>query len=159
MCLHPDDPPFPVLELPRIAGTQEDYEMIMNKNNSVANGITFCSGFLFSRSDNNLIDFLNALGEKVHFAHLRNTTVMNEYGSFCESGHLEGGADMAKIVKLLLKEMHRRKDLGLENYQIPICPYHGLKLEKDHNIASNPGYPYYGRIKGLAEILELKKEL
>ena len=159
MCLHPDDPPFPVLGLPRIAGTKEDYEWIMQQNNSVANGITFCSGSLSSRSDNNLIDFLNVLGEKVHFAHLRNTTVLNEDGSFCESGHLEGGADMPKIVELLHDEMRRRRDSGMENHQIPMRPDHGLKLKEDLNIASNPGYSYHGRVQGLAEISELEKGL
>ncbi len=159
MCLHPDDPPFPVLGLPRIAGTTEDYKLIMQRNSSSSNGITFCSGSLSSRVDNDLIEFLHALGEKVYFAHLRNTTILNEDGSFCESGHIEGGADMAKIIELLHSEMRKRRDSGIENYQIPMRPDHGLKLKEDSGIASNPGYPYYGRIKGLSEISELEERI
>lgn len=159
MCLHPDDPPFPVLGLPRVAGTKEDYSWIMQQNNSTSNGITFCSGSLSSRKDNDLIKFLETHGENVHFAHLRNTTILNDVGSFCESGHLEGGADMAQIVELLHKEMQRRKNQGIENHQIPMRPDHGLKLMEDDNISANPGYPFYGRAKGLEEISELERQV
>lgn len=156
MCLHPDDPPFPVLGLPRIAGTTEDYQWIMDQNRSPSNGITFCSGSLSSRADNDLSYFLKIHREKVHFAHLRNTTILDEDGSFCESGHLEGGADMAQIVEILHHEMTRRKDLGQEDWQMPMRPDHGLKLAKDHYIHANPGYPFYGRKKGLEEISALE---
>lgn len=159
MCLHPDDPPFPVLGLPRIAGTEAYFKWIMEQNKSVANGITFCSGSLSSRPDNNLVDFLARHADMVHFAHLRNTTILNKDGSFCESGHLEGGVDMAKIIALLHNEMQRRKDSGIENHQIPMRPDHGLKMKEDRDIASNPGYPYYGRIKGLKEIGHIEKDL
>ncbi|MCL4155968.1 UNVERIFIED_CONTAM: hypothetical protein GTU68_039780, partial [Idotea baltica] len=141
MCLHPDDPPYPVLGLPRIAGTQEDFQWIMDQQPSPANGITFCSGSLSSRADNDLITFLKKLGSRVHFAHLRNTTILDETGSFCESGHLEGGADMVQIIKLLHAEMARRQKYGDQNHQIPLRPDHGLKLQKDLKIHANPGYP------------------
>jgi len=156
MCLHPDDPPFPVLGLPRIAGTIKDYQWIMGQNPSPSNGITFCSGSLSSREDNDLIDFLKIHKEKVHFAHLRNTTILDEDGSFCESGHVEGGADMKEIVKIFQEEMLRRKEIGMENWQIPMRPDHGLKQADDQNINANPGYPFYGRIKGLEEIINLE---
>ena len=159
MCLHPDDPPFPVLGLPRIAGTSEDYKWIMDQHQSPANGITFCSGSLSSRAGNDLPAFLKTHGEKVHFAHLRNTTILDDDGSFCESGHVDGGADMEQIVKLLYKEMHHRKDLDLGNYQIPMRPDHGLKMAEDKNIDSNPGYPFFGRKKGLEEITDLEENL
>lgn len=157
MCLHPDDPPFPVLGLPRIAGTVADYRWIMDQNQSSANGITFCSGSLSSRPDNNLTSFLNTHIEKVHFAHLRNTTLLNEDGSFCESGHLEGGADMGKVIKQFHMDMKRRRDFEIEHHQIPMRPDHGLKLKEDKLLNANPGYPYYGRKKGLDELIMLEK--
>ncbi len=159
MCLHPDDPPFPVLGLPRIAGTLEDYLWIMGQQPSPSNGITFCSGSLSSRIDNDLIEFLKHLGDRVHFAHLRNTTILNKTGSFCESGHLEGGADMNQIIRMLHAEMQRRKESGAANPIIPMRPDHGLKLQKDLKIHANPGYPYYGRIKGLEELSTLEDRI
>ncbi len=156
MCLHPDDPPFPVLGLPRIAGTLEDYQWIMDQSPSSANGITFCSGSLSSRPDNDLSKFLKTHGKRVHFAHLRNTTILNEDGSFCETGHLDGGVNMNEIVQIFHEEMENRKDSGMENWQIPMRPDHGLKLPNDHNINANPGYPYFGRMKGLNEIISLE---
>jgi len=158
MCLHPDDPPFPVLGLPRIVGSLDDYQWIMEKNHSTSNGITFCTGSLSARRDNDMPSFLHNFIKKVHFAHLRNTTILDEEGSFCESGHLDGGVDMAEVVKLFYLEMKRRHDLGME-HQIPMRPDHGLKLIEDMHIHANPGYPYHGRKKGLEELFMLEKKI
>ncbi len=158
LCLHPDDPPFPVLGLPRIAGTTTDFQWIMDNAPSPSNGITFCTGSLSSRKDNDLPATLNKLARHVHFAHLRNTTFIDDDGSFCESGHLEGRVDMKEIVRLLHDEMARRLNAGMKNHHIPMRPDHGLVLPADIDISSMPGYSFYGRRQGLEELVRLEKE-
>jgi len=151
LCIHPDDPPFPVLGLPRIVSTQDDLEWICNQVDSTANGITFCTGSLSVNRQNNLAQIVETLGPRIHFAHLRNNVFL-ENGAFHEFGHIEGDIDMYPIVKVLLKEQIRRKESGRKDFRIPFRPDHGVKMLDDYNRSANPGYPLIGRLKGLAEI-------
>ena len=155
MCIHPDDPPFSILGLPRIASTTEDFRWICNQYKSVANGITFCAGSLSARSDNNLVEFVKQLGDRIHFVHLRNTIRLAD-GSFYESGHIDGSVDMYAVLKTLLEEQKKRVDAGRPDFRLPIRPDHGIKMSNDFIFNSNPGYPLIGRIKGLAELRGLE---
>lgn len=155
LCIHPDDPPFPLLGLPRIASTIEDFEWIFSECRSIANGLTFCSGSLSVREDNNLVEFIKKFGERIHFVHLRNIIRLGKK-SFYESSHLEGCADMYQVLKALLEEQQRRKKEGRKDLRLPFRPDHGLKILDDFNRESNPGYPLIGRMKGLVEISGLE---
>lgn len=151
LCIHPDDPPFPVLGLPRIVSTQEDLEWICNQVDSTANGITFCTGSLSVNRQNDLLDIVEKLGSRIHFTHLRNN-VFFDNRVFHEYGHIEGDVDMYPIIKALLKEQMQRKETGRKDYRLPFRPDHGIKMLDDYNRSANPGYPLIGRLKGLAEI-------
>lgn len=151
LCIHPDDPPFPVLGLPRIVSTQDDLEWICGQVDSTANGITFCTGSLSVNRQNNLEQMIEKIGHRIHFAHLRNNVFL-ENGAFHEYGHIEGDIDMYPIVKALLKEQISRKEAGRTDFRIPFRPDHGVKMLDDYTRSANPGYPLIGRLKGLAEI-------
>lgn len=151
LCIHPDDPPFPLLGLPRIAGTADDFRWIMEQYDSPANGITFCTGSLSARLDNDLVALATEFAPRIQFVHLRNTSFLPD-NSFCESGHLTGNVDMFAIVKILLEEQLRRKQSGRKDYRLPFRPDHGLRILDDYSRTANPGYPLIGRLKGLAEI-------
>lgn len=155
MCIHPDDPPFSLLGLPRIASTMEDFEWIFSACPSVNNGLTFCSGSLSVREDNDLVAIVKKFAERIHFVHLRNITSLGGR-SFYESAHLEGVVDMYAVLKALLEEQKRRKESGRQDLKMPFRPDHGLKILDDFNRESNPGYPLVGRMKGLAEITGLE---
>lgn len=151
MAIHPDDPPFPVLGLPRIIGQLEDYEWLFNANSSLNNGITFCSGSLLARKENDLLKIIEKTKERIYFTHLRNTQMLPD-GSFYESGHLQGSLNMPEVVEALLKEQKRRVSEGREDFILPVRPDHGIKILGDYNNNYNPGYPLIGRLKGLAEL-------
>lgn len=151
LCIHPDDPPFSILGLPRIVSTTEDFEWIFSTNKSLANGLTFCTGSLAARKDNDLISLVKKFGDRIHFAHLRNLKFLDD-GQFYESGHLEGEVDMYRVVSLLLKEQFKRQKEGREDIIIPFRPDHGKKIVDDFQKKSNPGYPLIGRMRGLYEI-------
>ncbi|GET31395.1 mannonate dehydratase [Prolixibacter bellariivorans] len=151
LAIHPDDPPFPVLGLPRIIGQLEDYEWLFEANQSPNNGITFCAGSLSARRENNLAEIIEKTRERIHFVHLRNTQMLED-GSFYESGHLTGTQDMVPLVTALLQEQKRRIEAGRADFKMPVRPDHGLKLLDDFNHPYNPGYPLIGRLKGLAEL-------
>lgn len=151
MCVHPDDPPFPVLGLPRIVGNLEDFEWLLQANTSPNNGITYCAGSLSARKDNNLVEIAEKCASRIHFIHLRNTQIIED-GSFYESGHLEGGRDMVDIMTVLLKEQKRRIKDGRLDFRMPMRPDHGIKILSDFENQYNPGYPLIGRLKGLAEL-------
>lgn len=155
MCIHPDDPPFPLLGLPRIASTLEDFEWIVAQHDSISNGVTLCSGSLSAREDNDLPKMAEKLGPRIHFLHLRNTLRIGTK-SFYESGHLEGSVDMYALLKAILEEQHRRIKEGRKDTRMPFRPDHGLKILDDFNRKANPGYPLIGRMKGLAEISGLE---
>jgi len=151
LCIHPDDPPFSILGLPRIVSTIEDFDWIFSTNKSLANGFTFCTGSLAARRDNDLISLVNKFGDRIHFAHLRNLKFLDD-GRFYESGHLEGEVDMYRVVSLLLKEQFKRQKEGREDIFIPFRPDHGKKMVDDFQKKSNPGYPLMGRMRGFYEI-------
>lgn len=158
LAIHPDDPPFPVLGLPRIFSTIKDMEWLSEINPSINNGIAFCAGSFSARKDNDVIEMAQRFANRVHFAHLRNTTVLKN-GSFFESGHLSGGVDMQELVKVLYSEMNNRKNQGRRDVRIPMRPDHGLKGKQDEGLTANPGYPKFGRLKGLREIEEISRSL
>lgn len=155
LCIHPDDPPFPLLGLPRIASTIEDFEWIFSQNSSLANGFTFCTGSLSGRKDNDLIKFIEKFGNRIHFAHIRNIKYLSDT-CFYESGHLDGDLNFYTIIELLLKEQYRREEDGREDIRIPFRPDHGKKMLDDFARTSNPGYPLIGRMRGLSEIRGLE---
>jgi len=151
LCIHPDDPPFPVLGLPRIVSTQDDLQWICDQVDSTANGLTFCTGSLSVNRENNLEQIVQKLGHRIHFTHLRNN-VFFENRAFHEYGHIEGDVDMYPIIKALLQEQIRRKETGRKDFRIPFRPDHGVKMLDDFNRTANPGYPLIGRLKGLSEL-------
>jgi len=154
LCCHPDDPPFPLLGLPRIMSTEADYKTVMDAVNIPANGITLCTGSLGTRSDNDLPGMMKRLGDRVHFLHLRNVTLEESHlgGSFHEAAHLDGHTDMVAMVAAILAEENRRKAQNRKDWQIPMRPDHGQDILDDLNRRAQPGYPSIGRLKGLAEL-------
>ncbi len=151
MCIHPDDPPFPLLGLPRIVKTAEDLRWILDQVPSPANGITFCTGSLGVRADNLLPEMIREFGKSIHFLHLRNLN-RSVNGSFYEAGHLDGEINMSRIMKEVITEQLRRRKEGRSDWQIPVRPDHGLKILSDFSRTDNPGYPLTGRMKGLAQL-------
>ncbi len=154
ICCHPDDPPFPLLGLPRIMSTEDDYRQIMEAVDVPASGITLCTGSLGARADNDLPAMIKRWGHRIHFMHLRNVTLEDERlgGSFYEAAHLEGHSDMVAIIAATLAEEERRKIEGRTDWQIPFRPDHGQDILDDLNRKAQPGYPAIGRLKGLAEL-------
>ncbi len=154
LCCHPDDPPFPLLGLPRIMSTEADYAAIMQAVDSPANGITLCSGSLGARPDNDLPGMMERLGDRVHFLHLRNVRRESDQvqGSFYEDEHLAGATDMVALLAAVIAEERRRKAAGRADHTIPMRPDHGQDILDDLGRRAQPGYPSIGRLKGLAEL-------
>ena len=156
MCIHPDDPPFTLLGLPRIVSTQSDYQYIFDQIPSLANGITFCTGSLGVRADNDLPAILDAFASRVHFLHLRSTK-RDADGNFYEADHLTGDVDMFEIIKRVLKEQRRRAAENRKDAAIPMRPDHGHQMLDDLvKPKINPGYSAIGRLRGLAELRGLE---
>jgi mannonate dehydratase len=154
LCCHPDDPPFPLLGLPRIMSTAEDYRRLFRDTNSSTVGMTFCAGSLAGRHDNDLPAMAREFAPYIHFVHLRNVTRDAEQVpcSFFEDEHLSGQTDMVAVVKALLEEEERRRISGRMDHQIPMRPDHGHEIMDDLSRSAQPGYPALGRLKGLAEL-------
>jgi mannonate dehydratase len=155
MCIHPDDPPFPILGLPRVVSTENDLLDVVNAAPSPSNGITFCTGSLGARGDNDLPGMVGRLGKYIHFLHLRNVQREAD-GSFFEADHLGGSTDMYAVMKSVINEQKRRIDSGRDDIAIPMRPDHGHKLLDDFNYDTFPGYSATGRLKGLAELRGLE---
>lgn len=154
LCCHPDDPPFPLLGLPRIMSTEADFAERMAAVDLPANGITLCSGSLGARHDNDLPGMMRRLGDRVHFLHLRNVRRDSDTipASFFEDEHLAGQTDMPALIAAVLEEEARRKAAGRADWQIPMRPDHGQDILDDIGRGGQPGYPAIGRLKGLAEL-------
>ena len=154
MCCHPDDPPIGLLGLPRVMSTEADYSAMMQAVDSLANGITLCSGSLGARPDNDLPGMMERLGDRVHFLHLRNVhrETPEIRGSFYEAEHLGGHTDMVALVGAALAEEARRRQAGRRDISIPFRPDHGQDILDDLGRGAQPGYPTIGRLKGLAEL-------
>lgn len=155
MCIHPDDPPFPIMGLPRIVSTEADLLHVVNACRSDSNGLTFCTGSLGARADNDLPGIVERLGQHFHFLHLRNVQREPD-GSFYEADHLGGSTDMYAVMKNIVKEQKRRSESGRDDVAIPMRPDHGHKLLDDFNYDTFPGYSVIGRLKGLAELRGLE---
>jgi mannonate dehydratase len=154
LCCHPDDPPFPLLGLPRVMSTLADYRAVLDAVDVPANGVTFCTGSLGARPDNDLPAMVKDLAPRIHFVHLRNVTRDSEEVpcSFFEDEHLAGQADMVAVIAALLAEERRRKKEGRADVEIPMRPDHGQDILDDLKRGAQPGYPAIGRLKGLAEL-------
>lgn len=154
LCCHPDDPPFPLLGLPRIMSTADDYRRILDAVNSPASGMTLCSGSLGARPDNDMPAIMREFAPRVHFLHLRNVTLETPGtpASFHEAEHLGGHTDMVALIAEVLREEVRRKAEGRTDHQIPMRPDHGQDIVDDLGRKGQPGYPTIGRLKGLAEL-------
>jgi mannonate dehydratase len=154
LCCHPDDPPFPLLGLPRIMSTEADYAERLAAVDLPANGMTLCSGSLGARPDNDLPGIMRRFGDRVHFLHLRNVRRDTDTipASFFEDEHLGGQTDMVALIEAVLEEESRRRAAGREDAVIPMRPDHGQEILDDIGRGGQPGYPAIGRLKGLAEL-------
>ncbi|WP_160065017.1 mannonate dehydratase [Psychromonas sp. L1A2] len=158
MAVHPDDPPRPILGLPRIVSTIEDIEWLTTEIPSQQNGLTMCTGSYGVRGDNDLVNMIKQYGSRIYFTHLRSTMREDNPMSFHEAAHLNGDVDMYNVVMAILEEEHRREKNG-EGRSIPMRPDHGHQMLDDLRKETNPGYSAIGRLKGLAEIRGLEMGL
>ncbi|MFM2484472.1 mannonate dehydratase [Celerinatantimonas yamalensis] len=151
LAVHPDDPPRPILGLPRIVSTIEDMQWLTQAVPSQMNGFTMCTGSYGVRADNDLVNMIEQFSDRIYFVHLRSTEREDNPKSFHEASHLTGDVNMVGVITALLKEERRRQTQG-EQRLIPMRPDHGHQMLDDLNKQTNPGYSCIGRMKGLAEL-------
>ena len=151
LAIHPDDPPWSLMGLPRIVSTEKDLEEIIDVIDSPSNGITLCTGSLGAGYFNDLPKITNKLARKINFAHLRNV-IRDESLNFNESYLFEGDVDIYEVMKAIILEEKRREAAGIEDWQIPMRPDHGNQMLDDIGKENYPGYSLYGRMKNLAEL-------
>ncbi|NIJ51271.1 mannonate dehydratase [Dyadobacter arcticus] len=164
LCIHPDDPPRSLLGLPRVVSTELDLRQLLDGCDVRANGITFCTGSLGVREDNDLPGMIRQFGDRIHFVHLRTTKreidpITGYSLNFHEAPHLEGDVDMYEVVKALLTEEQRRNDQGYKDFSLPMRPDHGFQMLDDLHKKTYPGYSAIGRLKALAELRGLEMSI
>ncbi len=151
LAIHPDDPPRPILGLPRVVSTIEDMQYMKEAYDSIHNGFTMCTGSYGVRADNDLVKMIETYGDRIHFAHLRSTVRESNPKTFHEGNHIESDVNMFAVVKALLALESERKKAG-NTRKIPMRPDHGHQMLDDLHKKTNPGYSAIGRLKGLAEV-------